>query len=136
MKILALRTAVFLGLAALLGGCAVLGLDGRQPAPPAPFTDIPLPEEMEPDPESIQVFKSTLGGQVGHLKASGDLSADQLLLYYRQAMLQHGWSRDLEAMEEQIHRLVFKKEPRTATIWIEEGWLGSELALEVSATVP
>lgn len=131
------KTRLLLGLAVmaltLAGGCAWFA-DSRDDAPPSPtpFTDVPLPPELSLDEKNTKVYQSSLG-RVGILKASGCIGKEELLVYYREAMAQNGWTKDSEFDNTDQHMLIFSKAPRSAAVTVKEGWVYSDVEINVSA---
>ena len=130
------KTRLLLGLAvmavALAGGCAWF-TDSRDDVPtPIPFTDVPLPPELSLDEKNTKVYQSSLG-RVGIMRASGRIGKEELLVYYREAMAQNGWSKDSEFDNTEQHMLIFSKAPRSAAVTVKEGWVYSEVEINVSA---
>ena len=96
------------------------------------FTDIPLPPELVIDEKNSQVYEHPVG-RVGLLKASGRLSCDAGLSFFREAMLQNGWIKDSEFDNGDQRMLIFSKAPRSAAVTIKEGWISTEVEINVSA---
>ncbi|MDR1045018.1 MAG: hypothetical protein LBP33_07865 [Candidatus Adiutrix sp.] len=96
------------------------------------FTDVPLPPELSVDQKNSQVYEHSVG-RVGLMRASGRIGRQALLSYYREAMIQNGWTRDSEFDNGDRHMLIFSKAPRSAAVSVEEGWINSDVEINVSA---
>jgi|GEM_PF-2540260 len=120
-------------LAGLLStGCALWsGKDDSRP-PLSMFTDIPLPPELIIDEKNSQVYEHSIG-RVGLMKTSGNLGKEAVLAYFREVMVQNGWTKDSEFDNGEKHMLVFSKSPRSAAITVDEGWISTDVEINVSA---
>jgi hypothetical protein len=117
---------------ALLGGCGFLTGEAA-PAPGASmFIDVPLPSELEVNQKRSEVFESAQG-RVGMMTASGRVKAEAVENYYREAMLQNGWTLDREFSIGETRLLVFGKSPRSAAVKVVPGWICTDLEINVSA---
>ncbi|MDR2945650.1 MAG: hypothetical protein LBV79_02750 [Candidatus Adiutrix sp.] len=102
------------------------------PRPPSMFGDIPLPPELTLSEKDSRVFEHEIG-RVGLLKASGRLSRENVLNFYRQGMAQNGWSEAGEFDSGASRMLVFSKTPRSAAVTVTEGWMSTDVEINVSA---
>lgn len=120
-------------LAGLLStGCALWnGKDDGRP-PLSMFTDIPLPPELIIDEKNSQVYEHSIG-RVGLMKTSGRIGKEAVLAYFREVMIQNGWSKDSEFDNGEKHMLVFSKSPRSAAVTVDEGWMSTDVEINVSA---
>ncbi len=96
------------------------------------FTDLPLPSEMKIDQKFTQIYESELG-RVGIMWADGSLPEVELIEYYHAMMPEHGWEKEGEFDNGERYLLVYTKEPRSAAISIAEGWLNTEVEINVTA---
>lgn len=129
--------AVVLTTAILTSGCGWFfeggGTRAGAPPPSLSLADIPLPEELKVDEGKSEMYESEYYGRLGVLRASGRLSRQELLVYYREAMLHHGWQKEGEFNSGEKSLMVFSKAHRSAAITIEEGWLSADVEINVSA---
>ena len=132
---LRLPTALLLAAAVLLGACAWPAGDvASPPLPLSMFDDIPLPPELTLNEKDSLVYEHEFG-RVGLMKASGRLSRDSVLNYYRAAMAQNGWIKESEFDNGVSQMLIFSKAPRSAAITVTEGWLSTDVEINVSAKI-
>ncbi len=125
-----------LALAALLAiGCAGRSGDDQGAPPLSMFADVPLPPELDIDEKNSQVYEHAIG-RVGLLKASGRIEKLAVLSYYREAMLQNGWTKESEFDNGDRHMLIFAKSPRSAAVTVKEGWFSTDVEINVSAKKP
>lgn len=127
-------SAAALLLAALLGACAWQS-GGESPAVPkmlSMFNDIPLPPELSLNEKDSAVFEHEVG-RVGLMRASGRLNRRDALNYYRSAMAENGWMKESEFDNGDSQMLVFSKAPRSAAITVTEGWMSTDVEINVSA---
>lgn len=131
-KVLTGFLAVVILTGLLAAGCAWRNDndDGRPPL--SMFTDIPLPPELTIDDKNSQVYEHSIG-RVGLMKTSGRIDKEAVLAYFREVMVQNGWSKDSEFDNGEKHMLVFSKSPRSAAITVDEGWINTDVEINVSA---
>lgn len=96
------------------------------------FVDIPLPPEAEINEKESQVYEHAVG-RVGLMRGTVKLGQEAVLSYYRQAMAQRGWSRESEFDNGDRKLMVFSKSPRSAAITVSEGFLKTDIEINVSA---
>jgi hypothetical protein len=129
---------MFLLLAATLAlsACAWLtdGGTANSPQPLSMFEDVPLPPELTLNEKDSLVYEHEFG-RVGLMKASGRLGRDSVLNYYRAAMAQNGWIKESEFDNGVSQMLIFSKAPRSAAITVTEGWLSTDVEINVSAKI-
>ena len=131
IKVWAGLLGVLLVTAGLSAGCATHGVpEGSLPL--SMFTDIPLPPELTIDEKNSQVYEHPVG-RVGILKAEGRIGKEAVLSFYREAMGQNGWTRDSEFDNGDQHMLIFSQSPRSAAITVKEGWVYTDVEINVSA---
>ncbi|MDR0882072.1 MAG: hypothetical protein LBP55_05975 [Candidatus Adiutrix sp.] len=118
----------------LTAGCAGL-FTGDDSPPLSMFIDIPLPPELAIDEKNSQVFEHEIG-RVGLLKASGRLGKAETLAFYRDKMAENGWAAESEFDNGEKHLLIFSKKPRSAAVTVQEGWVITDLEINVSAKQP
>jgi hypothetical protein len=124
------RLAVLMVAGAFLAGCAFFG-GGRIQL--TPFEDIPLPPELALDEKNTTVFESP-EGRVGLMLACGKTSLEEVTAYYQANLAETGWTRTGEFFQSERRRLlVFKKGKRSAAVTVDEGWLTTEVEINVSA---
>ncbi|MDL2259476.1 hypothetical protein LJB99_01170 [Deltaproteobacteria bacterium OttesenSCG-928-K17] len=131
-----LMTSIVLAAALAPSGCGWLFSDRAPSSASAPpismFVDIPLPPEAELNQKDSQVYEHAIG-RVGLMRASVRLSQDAVLSYYREAMVQRGWSRESEFDNGDRKLMIFSKSPRSAAITVSEGWMKTDVEINVSA---
>ena len=130
----ALLAVMTIALTALSSACAPLAVDnGEAPAASlSMFNDIPLPEGFKINEKDSQVYDTHLG-RVGILRISGRLSKSATLQCFRDKMALNGWNKDSEFDNSAQHLLVFSKTPRSAAISVTEGWIYTDVEINVSA---
>ena len=131
-----LPAALLLAAAMLLGACAWPSGDVSSP-PPQPlsmFDDIPLPQELKLNEKDSLVYEHEFG-RVGLMKTSGFISRDSVLNYYRAAMAENGWIKESEFDNGASQMLIFSKAPRSAAITVTEGWMSTDVEINVSAKI-
>ncbi len=110
--------------------------DGPGPASSGPlsmFSDIPVAPELSLDEKDSRVYDHQVG-QVGLLRAAGPLKQAELVDFYRAFMPANGWMPYGEFELDAATRLmVFGKPPRSAAVIIKEGWVNSQVEINVSA---
>ncbi len=99
------------------------------------FDDIPLPPELTLNEKGSRVFEREVG-RVGLLAASGRLGLESALNYYRLNMALSGWFPVGEFDHGDSRMLVFIKMPRSAAITVTEGWISTDVEINVSAKKP
>lgn len=121
-------------LAALMAssGCGWFFPENRQSPALSMFIDVPLPPELAVDEKESQVYDHPIG-RVGIMRTSGRISKTAVISYYREAMAQKGWVKDGEFDNGERQMMVFSKSPRTAAVTIKEGWMNTEVEINVSA---
>ena len=116
----------------LVGGCSWFPFFSDAPQTPQVFTDLPVPPELTINEGDSRVYEGN-GGRIGRLKASGRISSVAVIQYYREAMPQNGWTREGEFDGEDRYMMVYTKKPRSAAISITEGWVYTDMEINVSA---
>jgi hypothetical protein len=125
--------AGLLMLAVLIGGCSVAPLfEDPSKTPPRLFTDIPMPPELEIN-EGDTIIYDGQGGRVGRLIAKGRVGQVALINYFRENMRREGWAPEGEFDAEKSYIMIFAKKPRAAAINIGEGWVYTDVEVNVSA---
>lgn len=119
-------------LAIAASGCAVMSLFEDGPQTPQVFTDLPVPPELKIDEGGAKIYDG-LGGRVGRLMASGRVGQVALINYYREAMRQQGWTAEGEFDGKDRYTMVFVKKPRSAAINLSEGWMYTDVEINVSS---
>lgn len=128
-----LPPALLLAAAMLLGACA-LQTDGGSgpPKPLSMFDDIPLPQELTLDEDDSLVLEQEVG-RVGLMRTSGRISRSSVFNFYRAAMAENGWIEESEFDNGISQMLIFSKAPRSAAITVTEGWIFTDVEINVSA---
>jgi len=130
-----LPTVLLLTAAVLLGACVWQSDDVvGPPRPLSMFADLPLPQELTLNEKDSLVFEHEVG-RVGLMKASGSISRGSVLNYYRTAMAENGWMKESEFDNGVSQMLIFSKAPRSAAITVTEGWLATDVEINVSAKI-
>lgn len=113
-----------------LVGCSFFG-DGRIQL--TPFEDIPLHLKLTLDEKNTTVFESP-EGRIGLMLAYGKINLEEVTAYYQTNLAEAGWNRIGEFFQSERRRLlVFKKEKRSVAVTVDEGWLSTEVEINVSA---
>lgn len=134
------QLSVVISLAAVvwLGACAGDGGEIAKPTPPPPplsmFTDIPLPPELTINEKDSLVIEHEFG-RVGLMKTSGRLDQNSALDFFRTHMAFSGWLKTSEFDNGQSHMMIFNKEQRSAAITVTEGWVITDVEINVSAQI-
>lgn len=119
-------------LALFLTACAARSGEDVAAQPLSMFADVPLAPELSLDEKESHVYDHPIG-QVGLLKASGAIQEKELLDFYRPALAANGWLPCGEFETGGGRLLVFGKPPRSLAIIIKEGWINSQVEINVSA---
>ena len=70
---------------------------------------------------------------MGRLRARGRVGQVALINYFRESMRQEGWALEGEFDGEDRYTMVFAKKPRAAAVNIREGWVYTDVEVNVSA---
>ncbi|MDR2826963.1 MAG: hypothetical protein LBV77_02855 [Candidatus Adiutrix intracellularis] len=124
------RLTILIVVTAFLVNCSFFG-DSRIQL--TPFEDIPLPPKLTLDEKNTTVFESP-EGRVGLMLAYGKINLEEVTAYYQTNLAETGWNRIGEFFQSERRRLlVFKKEKRSVAVTMNEGWLSTEVEINVSA---
>ena len=113
-------------------GCGWLFPEKRQTPVLSMFTDVPVPPELTIDEKDSQVYEHPIG-RVGVMRTSGRISKEAVMSYYREAMAQKGWQKVSEFDNGERQIMIFNKNPRSTAVSITEGWLNTDVEINVTA---
>ena len=113
-------------------GCGWLFPEKRQTPVLSMFIDVPVPPELTIDEKDSQVYEHPIG-RVGVMRTSGRISKEAVLSYYREAMAQKGWQKISEFDNGEGQIMIFNKSPRSTAISITDGWLTTNVEINVTA---
>lgn len=115
-----------------ISGCCLFFPEKSQAPALSMFVDVPVPQELAIDEKHSQVYEHPIG-RVGVMKTAGRISKDAAISFYLEAMAHNGWVKESEFDNGERQMIVFSKNPRSAAITIREGWLSTEVEINVSA---
>lgn len=113
-------------------GCCLFFPEKREEPALSMFVDIPVPQELAIDEKRSHVYEHHIG-RVGVMRTAGRISKEEAASFYLEAMAHNGWVKESEFDNGERQMIVFSKSPRSAAITIREGWLSTEVEINVSA---